>query len=332
MAESGSFRPPSCAFGQNGGEMAPGRRAFRRKAKAHGALMIAGALAVVATAGVTRWLHEWPVHHFGVVVPGALYRSAQPRGDQWATLAGRYGIRTVIDLREDEPRAGWQVEEASFCRRNGIRHVKLPIGPRRLTEGELRQVLALATDPSCRPVLVHCEHGSSRTGVVVAAYRMLVQGWHLEAALADSYRYRRPMNAGYTSYLRQLASGEGLPGVGDRRGRRDAHLRRRAYGPACLRPQEHGVPGAGCPREGGEGRARVLSRQAPVLLRPVRRAGGGEALQPRRGGGLRGPRPAGAVRTASALPWWRACPPFAGWRAGSGGRWASWVRTASSCS
>ena len=185
------------------------RREVARKAWAKCWPLLAGVIVAAAAVGSGRWLHEWPVHHFGVVVPGAVYRSGQPGGEQWQRLVEHYGIRAVIDLREDRPQAGRQIEETRFCARAGIRYSKVPIGPDRLTEEELDDILKVMTDPNCRPVLVHCEHGGSRTGVVIAAYRMVVQGWHLEAALADSYRYRRPMNPGYTSYLKQLAGGEG---------------------------------------------------------------------------------------------------------------------------
>ena len=168
-----------------------------------------GVLVAVTAAALGHWLHEWPVHHFGVVVPGAIYRSGQPRAEQWETLARRYRIRTVIDLRGDRPGAEWQREELTFCAGAGIDHVRVSIGPERITQDELGRMLSILADPARLPVLIHCEHGSSRTGVVVAAYRMLAEGWHLEAAMAESYRYRRPMNPGYTSYLRQLAGGEG---------------------------------------------------------------------------------------------------------------------------
>jgi len=37
--------------------------------------------------------------------------------------------------------------------------------------------LRLATTPALQPVLVHCRHGSDRTGIMVAVYRIVVEGW-----------------------------------------------------------------------------------------------------------------------------------------------------------
>jgi len=208
-------------------------RGIARNAWVNRWALLSGVILATAATGLARWLHEWPVHHFGVVVPGAVYRGGQPRGEQWHRLAEHYGIRAVIDLREDRPRADWQIEEVSFCARAGVRYVKVPIGPDHLTEEELDNIMTVMTDPSCQPLLVHCEHGSSRTGVVIAAYRMVVQGWGLEAALKDSYRYRRPMNPGYTAYLKQLAAEEG-------RGPTLASHKHGAAGHGIMRDQAHG--------------------------------------------------------------------------------------------
>ena len=37
--------------------------------------------------------------------------------------------------------------------------------------------LRIATTPALQPVLVHCQHGSDRTGTMVAIYRIAFQGW-----------------------------------------------------------------------------------------------------------------------------------------------------------
>ena len=164
----------------------------------------------VGAVGAVVWqrMHDYPVHRFGVVVPGVLYRSAQPDENGWKALYPRYAIRTVFDLREDTPNKPWAVLEQEFCRRNGIKHIKMPVGPYRLTDAQLARFVEVVTRPESQPVLVHCELGRSRTGVVVAAYRIVVQGWRYQAAIADARRYTKTMNAGYAAYLRELAGGQ----------------------------------------------------------------------------------------------------------------------------
>jgi protein tyrosine/serine phosphatase len=45
--------------------------------------------------------------------------------------------------------------------------------------------LRIATDPKRTPVFVHCRHGSDRTGTMAAVYRIAVQGWTKEQAIAE---------------------------------------------------------------------------------------------------------------------------------------------------
>jgi len=164
----------------------------------------------ILTAGVgVWWFHDWPVHRFAVVEAGVLYRSAQPDLAGWRRLRDVYGIRTVIDLREDRPDEPWAITERRFCASNGIRNVKLPIGPDRLTERELKTIVETVSDRRCQPVLIHCQLGKSRTGLAVAAYRIVAQGWSYRAALAESEKFKKNMNPRYAAYLRELADGKG---------------------------------------------------------------------------------------------------------------------------
>ena len=172
--------------------------------------MTAGcAVVLVVVCVMLRRRHDYPARHFGVVREGILYRSAQPEAEDWPALRDRYGIRTVIDLRGNSPDAAWAVAERNFCAENGIRLMKLPIGPDRLTDAELRTIVETVSDPKSQPVLVHCELGKSRTGVVIAAYRIVAQGWSCDAVLAEAGRYKDSMSSGYAAYLRELAAGRG---------------------------------------------------------------------------------------------------------------------------
>jgi protein tyrosine/serine phosphatase len=49
-----------------------------------------------------------------------------------------------------------------------------------------------------KPVLVHCEHGEDRTGLIVAAYRVRVSGWDKSKAMAEAlhFGYRKAINFG----------------------------------------------------------------------------------------------------------------------------------------
>ena len=65
-----------------------------------------------------------------------------------------------------------------------------------------------------KPVYVHCMDGLDRTGVLIAAYRVLVENVDSETAIAEVRRYGTPWIRVDARYIRSL-SGE----------RRDAILR-----------------------------------------------------------------------------------------------------------
>ncbi len=104
-----------------------------------------------------------------------VYRGAQPSLEGYATLK-EMGIRTVINLRTSE-------SERSKVEAAGMRSVEIPLSM--LSNGnrdKVDRVIAVMADPSNRPVFVHCRLGEDRTGIVIAAYRMKIQGWPLSLA------------------------------------------------------------------------------------------------------------------------------------------------------
>src|SRR5262245_36429686 len=68
-----------------------------------------------------------------VVEPGRVYRSGQMRAGGFAEAVKRYGIRTVINVQEDQPdpdvaTAFWggdTVKESELCRQLGVQYVWL---------------------------------------------------------------------------------------------------------------------------------------------------------------------------------------------------------------
>lgn len=102
-----------------------------------------------------------------------LYRSGQPEPDGFTKLE-QMGVRSVLNLREyhrDTPKAA----------HTGLLIMEHPMAASKVTEADVEACLRLIQDAP-KPVLVHCWHGSDRTGIIVAAYRIVYQGWSVEAA------------------------------------------------------------------------------------------------------------------------------------------------------
>lgn len=45
------------------------------------------------------------------------------------------------------------------------------------------------SSPASQPVFIHCRQGKDRPGLVVAVYRMEVEGWSPEGAIAEMQAY-----------------------------------------------------------------------------------------------------------------------------------------------
>ena len=114
-------------------------------------------------------------------VDEVLYRGAQPTEAGIETLREK-GIRTVIDLRDDaNPR------ERGWVESRGLAYIHIPCDPARVEEGKLRTFL-LAMETADKPIFVHCRKGRDRTGLGVAAYRMM-NGWERQRAMSELYGY-----------------------------------------------------------------------------------------------------------------------------------------------
>jgi protein tyrosine/serine phosphatase len=53
----------------------------------------------------------------------------------------------------------------------------------------VKRFLGIMDDPANHPVLLHCEHGVGRTGVLTGVWRMEYDGWDAEQALEEARWY-----------------------------------------------------------------------------------------------------------------------------------------------
>ncbi len=131
-------------------------------------------------------------------VDDLVYRSRQPDAVAMVELE-KFGIRRVLNLREFH-------DDQDEAKGTGLKLSHVPINASVLNDGHVLSSLKtiMASD---QPILVHCWHGSDRTGAIVAIYRIVVQGWSKAAAI-DELRHGgygfHPMFKNIVEYLENV--------------------------------------------------------------------------------------------------------------------------------
>lgn len=144
-------------------------------------------------------------------VSDELLRCEQPEMKDVADLQ-KLGVKSILNLRRHHTDSS-KLEEAGFK----LLIERMDAG--KITVDQLVAALRQFRDAP-KPLLVHCWHGSDRTGTFVAAYRIVFQNWTREAAL-DEF-----VHGGFGYHERWYPNLKDLLGSID-----EAELRRRVLAP-----------------------------------------------------------------------------------------------------
>lgn len=153
-------------------------------------LLIAGAIVSIATMSGVFLGGLQVTGNFHPVVAGELYRSGQVTPERLARYTNDFGIRTVINLRGEQPGASWYDREIEASTALGLRHVDFRMSAsREVTVVQARDLVELMRSVP-KPVLIHCKAGSDRTGLAVAVYLAAIANSDEETAEGQiSVRY-----------------------------------------------------------------------------------------------------------------------------------------------
>ncbi len=109
-------------------------------------------------------------------VDDTIYRCEQPNANDLKFLSS-IGVRTVLNLRTNQSDNGLAADTNLELRHASIQ-------ARSMTLTNIVDALQIIKR-SEGPILIHCYHGSDRTGAVVAAYRIVFQRWTVDDAVAE---------------------------------------------------------------------------------------------------------------------------------------------------
>ena len=137
-----------------------------------------------------------------------LYRSAQPTKDGFAFLSRQPRlwnddppIKTVLSLR------AFDDDDTLLPATSPLRLEQIRSKTWHPENEDVVKFLRIITTPSLQPVLVHCQHGSDRTGTMIAVYRVILDGWskdHAVREMTDGGFGFHPMWQNLISYIKAL--------------------------------------------------------------------------------------------------------------------------------
>jgi len=111
-----------------------------------------------------------------------VYRSEQPDRKGFDFLKS-FGVRNVLNLRDHH-------KDDAKAKGTGLRLYRAEMSAGKITTEQVIAALRIIRQ-SEGPIVIHCWHGSDRTGTVSAMYRIVFQNWSKDEAIGEL------MNGGY---------------------------------------------------------------------------------------------------------------------------------------
>ena len=132
-------------------------------------------------------------------VDDGVFRSEQPHEKNVADLR-LLGIREILNLREFHSDQD-DITDADFV----LHRIRINTG--NITEDQVIEALRIIRNRKA-PILVHCWHGSDRTGTVIAAYRIVFNGWSKAQAIDEmtngNFGYHAKIYPGLITFIENL--------------------------------------------------------------------------------------------------------------------------------
>jgi hypothetical protein len=148
-----------------------------------------------------------PLRNFCVVAPGVFWRGAAPgRADAAWLLEHRVGTIASLspDLRHAFESARLEPGLERRVRYFQVRFPAIELLTHHRLDDRVAQVLAIIEEEP-KPVFVNCRAGVDRTGIVAAAYRVLIQNESRTRAIAEMDAFHSPWDRLNARYIRSLS-------------------------------------------------------------------------------------------------------------------------------
>jgi len=145
-------------------------------------VLLRGGITGLVLALVLHSLYVLLGTNFHTVIPGMIYRSAQPSGPRLEELVRKLGLRTVVNLRGCCDPLPWYLEQCRASNQLNLSQEDLGFSAGRLPSVFTVRQLIEVFDRSEHPILLHCHKGADRTGMASVMALLLYTNTPLEDA------------------------------------------------------------------------------------------------------------------------------------------------------
>jgi protein tyrosine/serine phosphatase len=136
---------------------------------------------------------------FAVCIPNVISRSGQPSMIDFRWLKD-HGWKGIVNLQTTSDAKWPGFKELNF------NYLALPINDNSApSDKQAQEFLEFVTSPYNQPVHIYCHAGAGRTGVMIALYRYMVQGWPMFIAIIESRFFGSGINDVQENWLKSWA-------------------------------------------------------------------------------------------------------------------------------
>jgi protein tyrosine phosphatase (PTP) superfamily phosphohydrolase (DUF442 family) len=116
-----------------------------------------------------------------------LYRGGEPSPEGMVQLQ-KMGVKTLIDLRAKTEAAH---NEEELAKKLGMKYINMTMTAEAPTKKQVETLLATidSAKEKNEPVLVHCAHGSDRTGCMIGIWRVTRDNWGFDDTYKEMRKY-----------------------------------------------------------------------------------------------------------------------------------------------
>jgi len=155
-------------------EAASGRRLPRLLKRTVLGIGLAALLIIVSLSGYACYTIQH--NNFHTVSPKQVYRSAQMNKVELTRYIEEYGIKSILNLRGENPATSWYQAEIETAAKLNILHYDRSLASAQELSVEQMDELVSLLRLTPKPMLIHCQGGADRSGLVSALYRLAIEG------------------------------------------------------------------------------------------------------------------------------------------------------------